>query len=107
MSVNHVKTFGQFVNESTKISRINENLYRSKSVTLSVQKKLSVPTTGKTDTATINAIKGYQEGHGLKVTGQLDVETCQSLGISLKNEGQYVYDVNGMPKSSSSGTAIR
>lgn len=106
MNANHVKTFGQFVNESTKISRINEDLYRSTRVTLIAQNKLSVKPTGKTDTETINAIKGYQEGHALTVTGQLDDATCKSLGIDLKNEGQYVYDVNGKPMSSR-GTAIR
>ncbi len=48
---------------------------------LAVQGKLAVTKTGVTDQATIQALKGYQEGHALPVTGRIDSATLKTMGI--------------------------
>jgi hypothetical protein len=77
MNTNHIKTFGQFVNESTEAGWDPTTIS-------SVQGKLAVTKTGKLDTATIQALKGYQEGHSISVTGKIDKATLASMGIKGK-----------------------
>ena len=74
MNKNHIKTFGQFVNESTGPGW-------DKATILAVQGKLAVTKTGETDTDTVQALKGYQEGHAIPVTGRIDKATLASMGI--------------------------
>ena len=71
---NQIKTFGQFVNESTEAG------WDSATISI-VQGKLVVPKTGKLDPATVQALKGYQEGHAIPVTGRIDNATLSEMGV--------------------------
>lgn len=42
---------------------------------------------GKWDAATVEAMKRYQESHGLNPTGKLDAKTLQKLGLGSQTAG--------------------
>jgi peptidoglycan hydrolase-like protein with peptidoglycan-binding domain len=42
---------------------------------------------GKWDAATIDAMKRYQDAHGLSPTGKLDAKTLQKLGLGSQTAG--------------------
>jgi peptidoglycan hydrolase-like protein with peptidoglycan-binding domain len=44
--------------------------------------------TGKWDTATIQAVKSYQQANALTPSGKLDAKTLQRLGLGAETAGQ-------------------
>jgi peptidoglycan hydrolase-like protein with peptidoglycan-binding domain len=42
---------------------------------------------GKWDTSTVEAMKKFQEGHGLNPSGKLDAKTLQKLGLGSQTAG--------------------
>jgi len=42
---------------------------------------------GKWDTSTVDAMKKYQEAHGLNPSGKLDAKTLQKLGLGSQTAG--------------------
>jgi peptidoglycan hydrolase-like protein with peptidoglycan-binding domain len=49
---------------------------------------LSGDPTGKWDDATVNAMKKYQEAHGLSPTGKIDAVTLEKLGLGSQTAGK-------------------
>jgi peptidoglycan hydrolase-like protein with peptidoglycan-binding domain len=43
--------------------------------------------TGKWDDATVDAMRRFQEAHGLNPTGKLDAKTLQQLGLGSSTTG--------------------
>jgi len=82
MNKNHVKTFGQFVNEVAGPGGpiITEEELKS------FQNVLGVSQTGKLDSETVEALKGFQETHAPKVTGKFDNKTVEILRNVIKRQ---------------------
>ena len=59
---------------------------------------------GKWDAATVDAMKKFQESHGLSATGKLDAKTLQKLGLGSQTAG---VAAPTPPVSSSSLTGLK
>ncbi len=70
---------GQKAPTSDRISEIQQALARDGSFT-------GTPN-GKWDGATVEAMKKFQEAHGLNPTGKLDAKTLQKLGLGSQTAG--------------------
>ncbi len=70
---------GQKVPTSDRISEIQQALGKDGSYA-------GTPT-GKWDAPTIEAMKKFQESHGLNPTGKLDAKTLQQLGLGSETAG--------------------
>lgn len=84
---------GQKAPEPARISEIQAALAKDGSFT-------GKPN-GKWDASTVDAMKKYQEAHGLNPTGKLDAKTLQSLGLGSQTAGAAA----PMPPVSSSALA--
>lgn len=128
MNKNHIKTFGQFVNENKSIFEEDSPLSAAAAAAaktavaasaaaktdtppLSVesiktlQKRFGVTVTGKLDTATINALKKWQTASKLPATGKLDPLTVKKLKEKGPQTGPKYGKAGG--KSPVSKTPIR
>lgn len=70
---------GQTVPTPERISEIQQALAKDGS--------LGGKPNGKWDASTVEAMKKFQEGHGLTPTGKLDALTLQKLGLGSKTAG--------------------
>ena len=70
---------GQKAPEPARISEIQSALAKDGS--------FSGSPTGKWDAPTVDAMKKFQESHGLTPTGKLDAKTLQKLGLGSQTAG--------------------
>ena len=70
---------GQKAPEPARISEIQSALAKDGS--------FSGSPTGKWDASTVDAMKKFQESHGLAPTGKLDAKTLQKLGLGSQTAG--------------------
>ena len=70
---------GQKAPDSERISEIQEALSKDGS--------FSGTPNGKWDDATVEAMRKFQESHGLNPTGKLDAKTLQKLGLGSETTG--------------------
>jgi peptidoglycan hydrolase-like protein with peptidoglycan-binding domain len=73
------RTRGQKTPDPERISKIQEALSKDGS--------FSGTPNGKWDDATVEAMKKFQESHGLNPTGKLDAKTLQKLGLGSETTG--------------------
>lgn len=70
---------GQMVPTSDRISEIQQALAKDGS--------FNCEPTGRWDDGTLDAMRRFQEGHGLNPTGKLDAKTLQQLGLGSSTAG--------------------